>query len=67
MAMVDREEPAMSALLLSRRATIAAALVLPAAAATPSKAFAQSGSDAASVNLVRRWAEEVVRPVQAVQ
>lgn len=53
----------MSALPLSRRATIAAALVLPAAAAT--EAFAQSGSDAASVDLVRRWAEEVLRPLKA--
>jgi hypothetical protein len=57
----------MSALPLSRRATIAAALVLPAAAAAATKASAQSGSNAASVDLVRRWAEEVVRPVQAVQ
>jgi hypothetical protein len=55
----------MSALSLSRRATIAAALVLPAAAAAPTEASAQSGSDAASVDLVRRWAEEVVRPLQA--
>ena len=55
----------MTALLLSRRATITASLVMPAAAASATKAFAQSGSDVASVNLVRRWAEEVVRPVQA--
>ena len=55
----------MSALPLSRRATIAAALVLPAAAAAAAKASAQSGSDAASVDLVRRWADEVVRPLKA--
>jgi ketosteroid isomerase-like protein len=55
----------MSALPLSRRAAIAAALVLPAAAAAATKASAQSDSDAASADLVHRWAEEVVRPVQA--
>jgi len=55
----------MSALPLSRRATIAAALVLPAAAAAATEASAQSGSDAASVDLVRRWADEVVRPLKA--
>ena len=55
----------MSALPLSRRAAIAAALVLPAATAALTEASAQSGSDAASVDLVRRWAEEVVRPLQA--
>ena len=55
----------MSALPLSRRATIAAALVLPAAAAAATEASAQSGSDAAPVDLVRRWADEVVRPLKA--
>jgi ketosteroid isomerase-like protein len=55
----------MPALPLSRRAAIAAALVLPAAAAAATKASAQSGSDGASVDLVRRWAEEVVRPLKA--
>jgi predicted SnoaL-like aldol condensation-catalyzing enzyme len=54
----------MPALPLSRRAAIAAGLVLPAAAAAATKASAQSGSDAASVDLVRRWAEEVVSPLQ---
>jgi predicted SnoaL-like aldol condensation-catalyzing enzyme len=54
----------MPALPLSRRAAIAAALALPAAAAAVTKASAQSGSDASSVDLVRRWAEEVVRPLQ---
>jgi predicted SnoaL-like aldol condensation-catalyzing enzyme len=53
----------MPALPRSRRTAIAAALVLPAAAAA-TKASAQSASDAASVDLVRRWAEEVVRPLQ---
>jgi len=55
----------MTALLLSRRATITASLVMPAAAAAATKAFAQSGSEAASGDLVRRWAEEVVRPLKA--
>ena len=54
----------MPALPLSRRAAIAAALVLPAAAAAATTTSAQSGSEAASVDLVRRWAEEVVSPLQ---